>query len=98
MGNIAGIKSKSSVHGRYIEGNINDTTIVPLQEVYSLKDVYTILRKYDWYSRGYAVAEDRGASEEEALSFAEYLSNKLENDEEHWEGIDKFMNMGEDNE
>lgn len=97
---IAGVKSASIVVGTVLASHDaikGQVAVEPARELYTKKDVYDILRQYDWYVRGYDVSEDKGNSKDESFKFADYISNSLK-DDDCWEGVDRFMKIGEYNE
>lgn len=97
---IAGVKSVSLAVGTVLSNlDVNKGQVVfePVEELYTKKDVYDILRQYDWYVHGYDVSEEMGNSKDESFKFADYIADKLK-DDDCWEGVDRFMKIGEYNE
>ncbi len=94
---IAGVKSVSLAVGTVLSNHdVNKGQVVfePVGELYTKKDVYDILRQYDWYVRSYDISEEMGDSKDEAFKIADSISDRLK-DDDCWEGVDRFMKIGD---
>lgn len=92
--NVAGVTPQKYVSGKKASTiSVTDKLLVETdEELYTRKAVRDILIKYDWFVRGYNIADDNGDTQESAYLFARYLSHDVSGT--WWEGIDVFM--GED--